>query len=92
MGVLGVLSDTQVPDRAPRLAPEVLEIFQAAGVTAILHAGDVSSTGVLEELRTVAPVYAVGGKRDWYRLRSLPARLDLTFEEIKIGLTHGHGR
>lgn len=91
MGVLGILSDTHVPDRAPRLDPQVVEVFRAAGVMAILHAGDISSPQVLEELRTIAPVYAVGGNRDWYLLRDLPSRLDLTFEGIRIGLTHGHG-
>ena len=91
MGVLGVISDTHVPDRAPRLDPQVLEIFKATEVMAILHAGDISSPQVLEALRSLAPVYAVGGNRDWYLLRGLPGRLDLTFEGIKIGLTHGHG-
>jgi len=89
---LGIVADTHIPDRRRSLDPCVLEVFERSGVTAILHAGDVSTTRVLEQLEEIAPVYAVQGNRDWLALRHLPFRQELTFEGVKIGLIHGHGR
>jgi putative phosphoesterase len=91
MITLGVLADTHIPDRAPQLNPRVLEIFQHAKVNAILHAGDVSTSGVLDELRQVAPVYAVQGNRDIFYLRQLPMQIEMEFEGISVGMAHGHG-
>ncbi len=91
MLILGVVADTHIPDRRRTLHPEVLPTFEQAGVTHILHAGDISVPRVLSELEQVAPVSAVRGNRDWVRLRELPLTLTLTFEQITIGLTHGHG-
>jgi putative phosphoesterase len=91
MVTLGVISDTHIPDRAHRLDPRVMPIFRSAGVEAILHAGDVSSPGVLAQLGEVATVYAVRGNRDWLWLRNLPVARRLDFSGVTIGLTHGHG-
>ncbi len=91
MTTLGVLADTHIPDRAPRLNPRVKQVFQGANVKAILHAGDVSVPRVLEELGQVAPVYAVRGNRDVFYLRNLPLQIQLDFEGVAIGMTHGHG-
>ncbi len=89
--ILGVLSDTHIPDRVRGLRPEVLTIFKHAGVGAILHAGDVCTPAVLDQLAQVAPVHAVRGNRDIYLLRDLPLELMLEFEGVKIGMMHGHG-
>ena len=91
MTSLGVLADTHIPDRVPQLDPRVIEIFRQAKVQAILHAGDVSVERVLEELRQVAPVYAVQGNRDIFYLRQLPMQIELNFEGVSIGMAHGHG-
>jgi hypothetical protein len=91
MITLGVLADTHIPDRVPQLNPCILEIFQRAKVNAILHAGDVSTSGVLDELRQVAPLYAVQGNRDIVYLRQLPMQLELNFEGVSVGMAHGHG-
>ena len=91
MIVLGVLADTHVPDRRASLDPRVLAVFRSAGVKAILHAGDVSTQLVLDQLAQVAPVYAVRGNRDFARLRHLPVDLLLEFEGVKVGMVHGHG-
>jgi putative phosphoesterase len=91
MTTLGVLADTHIPDRVPHLNPSVLEIFQQAKVKAILHAGDVSIPQVLEELKQVAPVYAVRGNRDIFYLRNLPMRIELNMDGVSIGMAHGHG-
>lgn len=91
MITLGVLSDTHIPDRAPRLRAQVTPIFREAGVQGILHAGDVSVPRVLRQLEEIAPVYAVRGNRDWLYLPSLPKMRRLTFAGVTLGLVHGHG-
>ena len=91
MLTLGVVADTHVPDRVRRLNPAILESLQQAGVQAILHAGDVTTGAVLEQLAEIAPVEAVRGDRDWVSLRKLPETLHLKFAGREIVLTHGHG-
>lgn len=54
---VGVISDTH-----GWLPPAVHDAF--AGASAILHAGDVGSLAVLDELETIAPVTAVRGNMD----------------------------
>jgi putative phosphoesterase len=91
MLTLGVIADTHVPDRARRLNPRVISVLRDAGAAAILHAGDICSPEVLRQLGEVAPVHAVMGNRDVWRLSHLPMKLSLDFKGITIGLTHGHG-
>jgi uncharacterized protein len=92
MSTLGVISDTHIPDRRRSLHPQIIPIFREAGVSAILHAGDVISPKVLASLNQVAPVYAVRGNRDWVWLRQLPFDRMLSIQGVTIALTHGHGR
>jgi putative phosphoesterase len=54
---IGVISDNH-----GYLDPAVLEIF--AGVTHIIHAGDIMDPDILSALETVAPVTAVAGNMD----------------------------
>ncbi len=91
MVTIGVIADTHIPDRARRLNPRVLEIFQEVQVDVIFHAGDVSAPYVLHELEEIAPVHAVRGNRDWLLLSRLPMTLNLEYAGVSIGLTHGHG-
>lgn len=61
--IVGVISDTH-----GLLRPEVAKTFREVEI--ILHAGDIGSAEVLEQLRTIAPVVAVRGnndKDDWAR-------------------------
>jgi len=88
---LGVIADTHIPDKAKALHPQVLPILRQSGVSAILHAGDVSSPDVLDALGEIAPVYAVKGNRDWVLLSHLPPHQTLTFDGVTLGLTHSHG-
>jgi uncharacterized protein len=92
MLTLGVISDTHIPDRASSLERLALDVFQLAKVEAILHAGDVSTARVIDQLEEIAPVYAVRGNRDWVALSHLPYHSLLTFAGTTVGLTHGHGR
>lgn len=65
----------------PRL-PELL-----AGVDSILHAGDVGSRAVLEDLESIAEVKAVRGNVDSAEL-NLPPSLKLRFENVQIEMQH----
>jgi uncharacterized protein len=62
--VLGVISDTH-----GLLRPEAVEALRGSDL--ILHAGDVGSANILEELQLIAPVKAVRGNID-KNLDSLP--------------------
>ncbi len=87
---IGVLSDTHVPQRAPRLPQIILEAF--AAVDLILHAGDLTTLDVLQELERIAPCHAVRGNMDGPGLqRKLPEKKELKAEAIRLGLIHGHG-
>lgn len=88
---LGLIADTHVPDRSRRLNPAVLPLFEKAGVSTILHAGDISVPRVLRQLEELAPVLAVRGNRDWFGFRDLPMQRIFNVGEKRIGLTHGHG-
>ena len=82
---VGVIADTHVPKSLPVLPEEISKLFQ--GVDLILHAGDITSKEVLDELRLVAPVVAVRGNHD--RL-DLPTSTVVEVGSKRIGLTHGH--
>ncbi|HJQ20397.1 MAG TPA: metallophosphoesterase family protein [Gemmatimonadaceae bacterium] len=82
MGLLGLISDTHGLVRP--------SVFQAlAGVELILHAGDVGD-GVLEELGAIAPVRAVYGNTDPVGTPGLAESIDLTYEGMRIHVSHGH--
>jgi putative phosphoesterase len=85
----GIIADTHLPDRIRQLPPGLLPALRSAGVSIILHAGDITSPRVLEQLQEVAPVNAVMGNRDWRLPLPLTRMLDLA--GIPVGLAHGHG-
>lgn len=87
---LAIVSDTHIPDRMPTLPEELLIQFDKRGVDGILHAGDVCSQSVLDQLSEVAPVQAVQGNRDWLYGFKLPKVLDLAYNGVLLTLTHGH--
>lgn len=87
---IGLIADTHVPDRKRELDPQVIAIFKQAGVSLILHAGDISVPGVLTELEQVAQVKAVRGNRDWFGFKDLPLTRVIEIGGKRIGLTHGH--
>ncbi len=72
-----------------RLHPAILPTLEKAGVSQILHAGDISIPKVLKQLEEVAPVLAVRGNRDWFL--NLPMQRIIQAQGKRIGLVHGHG-
>lgn len=88
---LGVIADTHIPDRAKSLPQAALDHFEARQVSAILHAGDLSTYKIIHQLEEIAPVYAVRGNTDVLLLGRLPWVQHLTFEGVTIGMVHGHG-
>jgi putative phosphoesterase len=80
---IGLISDTH-----GLLRPQVHEVF--AGVSRILHAGDVCSDTILDELALIAPVQAVFGNCDDPWDPSLREALDLEVDGLRIHVQHGH--
>jgi len=72
--VVGVISDTH-----GILVPAAIKALH--GVDLIIHAGDIGNTGVMDELKSMAPVVAVRGNMDMSEeLRELPET-----EAIQVG-------
>jgi len=88
--LLGVVSDTHLHSGTGSLHPGLSSAFE--GVELILHAGDIVSLSVLEDLRRIAPVEAVAGNMDLPEVkRLLPERKIIEVGGHRIGLTHGAG-
>lgn len=78
---VGLISDTH-----NLLRPDVLKALM--GVDAILHAGDISGQAVLDQLQTIAPVYAVRGNADKEWAEEVPTFLDFELNGLHIYMTH----
>jgi len=88
--IIGVIADTHIPTRARTVPAPVLETF--ARVNLVIHAGDLTELGVLDELSRLAPVVAVAGNMDsWEVRRKLGETRLLELEGFRIGVLHGHG-
>jgi putative phosphoesterase len=86
---IALVSDTHIPASLTRLPEELLSQIQ--GVDAILHAGDITSSHVLDTLAEIAPVTAVAGNMDPPELAAkLSDRKLLQMGGKTIGLKHGH--
>ena len=97
--LIGLLADTHI--RAPgtrsnlgqlwgnTLPSQISEAFK--GVDLILHAGDIYTLPVLEELEKVAPVLAAEGDDDPFEIMNdnrVKSKHILSIEQITIGLAH----
>ncbi|AEG18869.1 metallophosphoesterase [Methanobacterium paludis] len=85
--LLGVISDTHIPERASKIPETVFKTFKDTDM--ILHAGDLVSYDVLEELESIATTRCVQGNMDRVFGAELPKRDIIEVEGIKIGLNHG---
>ena len=84
---IGLISDTHIPDRARIVPQKVIDAF--SDVDLILHAGDLTSPGVIEELEELAPVMAVQGNMDRVSGIDLPKAKVIDVEGLKLGVIHG---
>ncbi len=84
--LIGVISDTH-----GYLHPAVGKYFK--GVDLVLHAGDIGTVAVLDELRQIAPTRAVYGNVDGAALRrELPVSDRFELDGVSVWMTHIGGR
>jgi putative phosphoesterase len=86
---IGLLSDTHIPDVAKVLPHSLTEAF--SGVDLILHAGDIFTVPVLDELERMAPVLAAMGdeeREDILIDRRVKFQHTLELEGLRLQLIH----
>jgi uncharacterized protein len=84
------LSDTHLRDDGKRRLPDqVYAALRDADV--VLHCGDVTERGLLDELATFAPVYAVLGNNDAALGGTLPKQLVVELDGVRVGMVHDSG-
>lgn len=79
---IGLISDTH-----GLLRPEAITFLR--GCEAIIHAGDVCNSSVLDEIARLAPVFAVRGNNDrgsWADV--LPVARTLDFDGVRVHVVH----
>ncbi len=91
--LIGVLSDTHIPHRLKQMPQRVYDLLQGCDI--ILHAGDLEDTLILDQLRQIAPVYAVRGNVHWQSSmgthdQDLPSMVTVPIGGHVIFMTHGH--
>jgi putative phosphoesterase len=86
-----VLSDTHAPRRWRSCPPAVAEHLRGADL--ILHAGDVCTAGVLDELAAYAPVRVVRGNNDGPDVAAwgAPDTLELDLGGLRAAMIHDSG-
>jgi putative phosphoesterase len=86
-----VLSDTHAPRRWRSCPPRVAGHLPGADL--ILHAGDVCTAEVLDELAQYAPVRAVLGNNDGADVAAwgAPERLQLRLDGLPVAMIHDSG-
>jgi len=85
-----VLADTHIrPGRARRLPDDVYAALERSDV--VLHAGDVVTQDLLDELGGFAPVHAVLGNNDASLVGALPETLTVDFAGVRVAVVHETG-
>ena len=86
-----VVSDTHIRPGAKRHLPDAL-YAALADADAVLHAGDIVTREVLDELSGFAPVHAVLGNNDDGVLAGmLPETLVVELGGVRVGMIHDSG-
>ena len=87
-----VLADTHAPRRWKSCPPQVAAHLRGADL--ILHAGDVCTADVLDELTAYAPVHAVRGNNDGPDVAAwgAPGTLDLDLGGLRVAMIHDSGQ
>ncbi len=86
------LSDTHAPRRWRSCPPRVAAHLRGADL--ILHAGDVCTVGVLDELSAFAPVRAVLGNNDGPDVAAwgAPESVQLDLDGLHVAMIHDSGQ
>jgi putative phosphoesterase len=88
--LVAIIADTHIPRRAKALPGRCIEHLRAADL--IIHAGDLSTMSVLEELRGYGEVVAVHGNADDPDVQAaLPAELELDLGGRQFVVVHNSG-
>ena len=89
---VAVLADTHAPRRGKSCPPAVAAHLRA--VDLILHAGDVCTAAVLDELAAYAPVHAVRGNNDGPDVAAWGAldTLDIDLDGLQVAMIHDSGQ
>lgn len=88
---VGLVSDTHAPRFWKRLPPAVAHALD--GVDVVLHAGDVCTPAVLDELATLAPVFVAQGNNDGPEVLAWGARevVELELGGVGVAMVHDSG-
>jgi putative phosphoesterase len=88
---VAVLSDTHAPRFWKSCPPRVADRLRGADL--ILHAGDVCTVAVLEELAAFAEVRAVRGNNDGPEIGAwgAPETLELELDGLRVAMIHDAG-
>jgi hypothetical protein len=87
---IAIISDTHMPRGARRLPEACLARLRDADL--IVHAGDLSTLAVLDELRALGKVVAVHGNVDDARVRAaLPASAVVAVGGFRLAVVHDAG-
>jgi hypothetical protein len=88
---VAVLSDTHAPHRWRGCPPAVAAVLEHCEL--ILHAGDVCTAEVLDELAHWAPVHAVLGNNDGADVQAwgAPETLQLSVAGLTVAMIHNSG-
>ena len=78
---ISILSDTH-----GLLREEVKQQLKNSDI--IIHAGDINTEAIVDELRSYAPLYIVRGNNDKEWASELPTSLLITIEEVQIFIVH----
>lgn len=78
---ISILSDTH-----GLLREEVKQQLKSSDI--IIHAGDINTEAIVDELRSYAPLYIVRGNNDKEWASELPTSLLITIEEVRIFIVH----
>jgi putative phosphoesterase len=89
--IIAVIADTHLPSGKRRIPHRCMDIMSTADL--IVHAGDIVTGEVLEELEALGPpVEAIHGNMDSAALRKrLPAQKTIEIEGASLGLVHDGG-
>jgi putative phosphoesterase len=89
--LIAIIADTHLPRGERRLSDRCLALLRGAEL--ILHAGDISTLAVLDELSALGPpVLAVYGNVDEPELRErLPVEIEIELDRVRLAMTHDAG-